>query len=201
MTKDSVVSASESISKALERLYRVGGFALAFGYAGLLMLIFAPASGALQLPTFIVGSTIIFACLSYFLFINLRTRRVTQRIMGDLPLLDNLQKVALQLADFASLTQSLAFKHILKIQKDIETVSPIIESLAVIGAAAKFAGITDAAKFPAVIVDTTEATKEIVLKIQKAIAYGDLKALDVYAVKRDVALSNLREALRGNDDV
>lgn len=201
MPKDPVVPISESLSKALERLFKAGGFALAFGFAGLLLIVLANLSDSeLKLPMFVVGCTLTFVCLFFFLFSSLRTRQVTQRIKDDLPLLDTLQRVSLQVADFASLTQSFAFKHLSKVQKAVETVSPMIESLPIIGPAARNSGLTNAAKVSGVIVGATETTKEIVLEIEEAIRSGDLKALDAYASKLEAALVSLKSALKVDSD-
>lgn len=202
MPKDTVVPISESLSKALERLFKAGGFALAFGFAGLLLIVLANLSnGELKFPMFIVGCVLTFICLFFFLFSSLRTRQVTQRIKDDLPLLDNLQRVALQVADFASLTQSFAFKHLSQIQKAVEAISPMIEALPIVGQAAKNSGLTNAAKVSGVIVDATETTKEVVLEVQEAIRSGNLKAIEAYTAKLEDALKNLKTALKAESNV
>ncbi len=201
MPKDSVVPISESLSKALERLFKAGGFALAFGFGGMVLIVFASLSeGVLKVPIFTAGCLMTFVCLFFFVFSSVRTRQVTDRIKDDLPLLDTLQLVALQVADLASLTQSLAFKHLLRVQKAVETVSPMIESLPIIGPIAKNSGLTDAARISGVIVEGTETTKEIVVEMQKAIRSGDLKALERYASKLEGALSSLKAALKADSD-
>ncbi|WP_338525424.1 hypothetical protein NUH87_07345 [Pseudomonas batumici] len=197
MQKDPIVPISDSLSKALERLFKTGGFALAFGFGGLLIIIVSNFfSEKLKLPAFLVGCTLTFVCLFFFLFSNLRTRRITKRIKDDLPLLDSLQGVALQITELSFLTQSFAFKHLSKIQKTIETIKPIIESFPFFGETAKSLGLTDAAKISSVIVGATEATKEIVLKLESAIRSGDLKAVKKYASSLEDALASLRSALK-----
>lgn len=103
-TATPIVPVSNSIAKALERRFKVGGFALAFGFTGLLLTLCASFAGAeLKVPTFYVGSTLTFICLAYFVLSGARTREVTRRIKDDLPLLDGLQEIALQLTDLAAM--------------------------------------------------------------------------------------------------
>jgi|GEM_PF-2349858 len=197
MPKDSIVPISDSLAKSLERLFKAGGFALAFGFAGLLLIMVANFSSTdLKLPIFIVGCILTFICLFFFLFSSLRARKVTQRIKDDFPLLDALQHTSLQVTELASVTQSYVFKHLAKVQKAIETVSPMIESLPVIGPAAKKVGLTDSAKLSVVIVAATEGTKEVVLGLQEAIRTGDLKAIQKYGKQLDIALRDLKIALK-----
>src|SRR6266481_4638520 len=101
-----VVPISNSISKALGGLFKIGGFALAFGFAGLLLALCAAlVKGQLILPMFYAGCALIFVCLIYFVLSAARTREVSRRIKDDLPLLDGLQGIALQLTDLAAITQ------------------------------------------------------------------------------------------------
>ena len=145
---------------------------------------------------FSVGCVLTFVCLFFFLFSSLRARRVTQRLKEDLPLLDALQKTAYQVTELASVTQSFAFKHLAKVQRAIDSVSPLIEALPVVGPAAKKAGLTDSARLSTVIVAATEGTKEVVLRLQEAIRTGDLDEIQKYGKQLDVALTDLKVALK-----
>lgn len=197
MNSKQLVPISDSLSKALERLFKAGGFALAFGFGGLFLVVvstLAPVN--LKIPMFVVGCSIISICLLFFLFSSFRTRQVTKRIKDDLPLLDALQRTALQLIEFASLTQSFAFKHLSEVQKAVETVSPLIEALPIVGPAAKSIGLTDAARISEVIVDATESTKDVVNDLQEAIQSGNLKAIKAYSFKLEATLASLKTALK-----
>jgi hypothetical protein len=191
---------SDKLAKSMGRLFELGGFALAFGFAGLVLIMVANVStGSLKLPMFVVGCLLTFICLFYFLFISLQARRATKSLKEDLPLLDALQRAALQVSELASVTQSFAFKHLAKVQKAIETISPMIESLPVIGPAAKKVGLTDSAKVSAVIVAATQGTKDVVFRLQEAIRTGDLKGIQKYGKQLDSALADLKVALKGDE--
>ena len=195
--KSPIVPVSDSISKALERLFKVGGFALAFGFGGLLMTLTANfLGGDLKVPMFYAGCVLTFICLAYFVKSGARTREVAKRIKDDLPLLDGLQTIALQLTDLSAMTQSVAFKHLSTIQLGIETVMPLIEKLPVIGAAAKSSGLADATKLSAVIVSTTEGAKDTIREIEEAIRSGDLSRLREYTTKLSEAIATLRAMLK-----
>jgi formate hydrogenlyase subunit 3/multisubunit Na+/H+ antiporter MnhD subunit len=131
----------------MEDLFKVGGFALNFGFAGLFLMIVAIfKDGQLQLPVFIIGSSLTFICLAFFLYTNLRTRSTARSVAEDLPLLDALQRTAYQAVELASVTQSYAFRHFERIEKAVSLVAPMLESLPVLGPAAKRAGLIDATK-------------------------------------------------------
>ncbi len=201
MSEATIVPISGTFAKPMEDLFRVGGFALAFGFAGLVLMITAVFTvGQLQVPLFVIGSLLTFLCLAYFLYTSLRSRSVVRSVSEDLPLLDALQRTAFQAAELASVTQSFAFKHLEKIQTAISVVAPMVESLPVVGPAAKRAGLTDAAKLSAAIVAATEGTKATVLQLQEAIRQGDLREIKKYGKQLEEAVSNLKAALRQNDD-
>jgi hypothetical protein len=190
------IKLTESLSKGLERLFRIGGFALAFGFGGMFLIVFSNASNqTLQMPMFLAGCVLTFGCLLYFVVNNIGTRKAAKRIKDDLPLLDSLQQVSLQLTDFASLTQALAFKNLSKIQGAIATVLPLIESVPFVGKAAKSAGLTDVERLSGAIVSGTENAKDIVRNLEAAIRSGDLKAIDKYASQLNGVLNLLRGAL------
>ena len=201
MTGNPIVPVSESLSKSLKQLFDTGGFALAFGFGGLLVIIISNvAADELVVPMFIAGCALTFICLFTFLFGSLRVRRATKRIEEDLPLLDALQHTAFQATELASVTQSFAFKHLEKVQSAIDAVSPLIESLPVVGPAAKKSGLTDSGKVSAVIVAATEGTKETVFRLQEAIRTGDLKEIQKYGRQLEMVLVELKNALGTEED-
>lgn len=201
MSVEPIVPVSSAFSKPFERLFKVGGFALAFGFAGLFLMVFANQSkGQLQLPVFIVGCLLTFVCLAFFVYTSLKAMNATRSLKDDLPLLDALQKTAYQVAEVAAVTQSFAFKHIQKIQLAVEAIAPYIESLPVVGQAAKNAGLTNSAKVSAVIISATDNTKETVLCLQEAIRKGNLKEIQKYGKQLDQALSELKIALKVDQD-
>lgn len=201
MPKEQIVPISGALSKPMERLFKVGGFALAFGFAGLFLMVFANVSdGQLRIPIFIVGCLLTLSCLAFFVYTNLKAKNATRSLKEDLPLLDALQSTAYQVAEVASVTQSFAFKHLAKIQRAVEVVAPMVESLPVVGPAAKKAGLTSSAKVSSVIVAATETTKETVLHLQEAIRKGDLREIQKYGKQLDQALSELKYALKVDAD-
>ena len=201
MADEGIVPISSAIAKPMEDLFRVGGFALAFGFAGLVLMIIAIfRDGSLQIPLFIIGAVLTFLCLAFFLYTSLKTRTAAHSISEDLPLLDALQHTAYQAAELASVTQSFAFKHLERIQRVIAIVAPMLESLPVVGPAAKRAGLTDAAKLSSAIVTATDGTKETVIQLQEAIRKGDLHEIQKYGLQLDEAVTNLKLALRQDAD-
>lgn len=201
MPEENIVPISSTIAKPMEDLFRVGGFALAFGFAGLILMIVAIfIEGQLQLPLFVIGSSLTFICLAFFLYTSLRNRSAARSVAEDLPLLDALQRTAYQAAELASVTQSYAFKHLERIQNAVSLVAPMLESLPVVGPAAKRAGLTDAAKLSNVIVTATDGTRTTVIQLQEAIRQGDLREIKKYGKQLEEAVSSLKLALRNEPD-
>jgi len=196
-----IVPISGALSKPMERLFRTGGFALAFGFAGLFLIIFAGiSSGAMRVAIFVVGCVLTFSCLAYFVYTNLKAKKATRSLKEDLPLLDALQKTAYQVAEVASVIQSLAFRHLSKIQEAVDAVAPVLEAWPVLGEAARKAGLTNSARMASIIVAATESTKEIVQNLQEAIRVGDLKEVRTYGRQLDHALSQLKSVLSADSD-
>jgi hypothetical protein len=201
MSQDQIVPISGALAKPMEDLFRAGGFALSFGFAGLALMIIAVFSaGQLQIPLFVIGTLLTFACLAFFLYTSLRARSTVQRVSEDLPLLDALQRTALQATELASVTQSFAFKHLEKIQTTIATVAPMIESLPVVGPAARRAGLTNAAKLSEAIVVATDGAKATVLELQGAIRKGDIREIAKYGKQLEEAVAKLKLALKHDAD-
>jgi hypothetical protein len=201
MADDNIVPISGSIAKSMEGLFRVGGFALAFGFAGLVLMIIATfRDGQLQVPLFVIGALLTFLCLAFFLYTSLRTRAAARSVSEDLPLLDALQRTAYQAAELASVTQSFAFKHLDRLHTAIALVAPMLESLPVVGPAAKRAGLTDAAKLSDAIVSATDGTKTTVIQLQEAIRKGDLREIKKYGRQLEEAVTTLKLALRNDAD-
>jgi len=191
------VPISKSLSKDIERLFKVGGFALSFGYGGLMLIVSASAAtSALRLPIFAFGCFLTFACLCYFVFSGARARNVTKRIKDDLPLLDELQHCTLETIEIASLIQSVAFKHIEKVQKTLELIVPLIESIPVVGSAAKRAGLDNTTRISSMVVDATESAKIVVMNFQTAVESGDLREIKKYAKTLREATATLKTALK-----
>jgi hypothetical protein len=185
----------------MEDLFKAGGFALSFGFAGLVLMIVAIfRDGHLQLPLFVIGAALTLLCLAFFLYTSLKTRSAARSIAEDLPLLDALQRTAYQAAELASVTQSYAFKHLERIQKAVSVVAPMLEALPVVGPAAKRAGLTDATKLSSAIVTATDGTRITVIQLQDAIRKGDLKEIKKCGKQLEEAVSSLKLALRNEAD-
>ena len=200
MANDTIVPISEALLRSIDRLVKLGGVVLAFGFVGLGLVIVAHFSaGEIKSISFISGCILIFACFSFIILNSFRMLQLTQQIKEKLPLLDTFQGVALQILEFTSLTQSFAFQHLATVQKAVSTVLPMIESLPIIGAAAKDAGLTDSSKISGVIVGSSmESTQEVVVQLQKALRSGDLEAINRYASALEVSMDKLKNALKAD---
>ena len=201
MSQEEIVPISKTFAKPMSDLFKVSGFALTFGFVGLVMMIIATStSGQLQRPMFIIGCLPTLSCLVFFLYASLHARRVSRSVAENLPLIDALQRTAYQSTELASVTQSFAFKHLEKIQLGIKIIVPMIESLPVLGPAAKRAGLTDSTKLSSAVASATKGTKTTVVELQEAIRKGDLKEIQEYGRQLEEAVSRLKLALRSQPD-
>ena len=85
-------------------------------------------------------------------------------------------------------------------QAAISAIAPMIESLPVVGPAAKRAGLTNAAKLSEAIVVATDGTKATVLELQEAIRKGELREIKKYGRQLEEAVGKLKLALRHESD-
>src|SRR5687768_16406479 len=94
-----VTRLSESISKPLERLFQVGGFALVFVFVGFLsMLVGYLNKTDLSVWFFGIGALIVFACLCLFLFSQFYGPIKAGRLLREnKELLDSVQDMAIKL--------------------------------------------------------------------------------------------------------
>lgn len=199
MANDPIVPISEALLRSIDRLVKLGGVVLAFGCVGLGLVIVAHFSiGELESIAFISGCILIFACFSFIILNSFRMLQLTQQIKEKLPLLDAFQGVVLQILELTSLTQSFTFKHLVTLQKAVESVIPTIESLPIIGVAARITGLTEATKISGAIVSATDNTQEVVVQLQKAIRSGDLEAINRYASQLEVSMDKLKSALKAD---
>tara|TARA_Y100001963_G_C6635208_1_gene378246 strand:+ start:86 stop:643 length:558 start_codon:yes stop_codon:yes gene_type:complete len=182
----------------MDKLYKTGGFALAFGFAGIISMIFANLPG-LTLPSelFVVGAILTISCFLFFVYTHFQgTRKAKAEIDENKPLIDAVQDVSLQVTELISVIQAYSFKNLSKIHNTLEVACPIIEGLPVVGAKAKEWGLNDAAKISGLIVDTTENTKNLVLDLKVALVNADLKKLKNYSSELRQAVDLTKKALK-----
>jgi hypothetical protein len=195
-TPNPVIPISGALARGLDLTFNTGGFPLAFGFAGLLLTVLSPLVGrGLQLRMFYVGCALMTICLGYFMVKGIRTRKVRRRIKDDLPLLDGLQDVALQLSDLAGASQSVAFKYLPTIQRSIDTLLPLVKDLPMIGPGLVKAGIAESGKLSAAIVSATSGATETIRNVQTAIRAGDLRQLKAYKAQLSHAVKALQDIL------
>jgi hypothetical protein len=180
------------------KLYKTGGFALAFGFAGIISMILANIPG-LALPTelFVVGAILTISCFLFFVYSHFQgTKRALADINDNKPLIDAVQNVSLEIIELTSVIQAYIFKNLSKIHNTLEVACPIIEGLPIVGKKAQEWGLNDAAKISEIIVDTTEKTKDLVTDVREALKKSDLKKLKQYSKELKEAVNLTKEALK-----
>ncbi|WP_444935232.1 hypothetical protein ACJJIW_11635 [Microbulbifer sp. JMSA004] len=195
-----VVRISDSLSKGMDKLYKTGGVALAFGFAGILSMVLANIPG-LTLPSelFVVGAILTIGCFLFFVYTHFQgARKALAEINENKPLIDAVQDVSLQVTELTSVIQAYSFKNLSKIHNTLEVACPIIEGLPLVGDKAKEWGLNDASRISGIIVDTTENTKNLVTEVKEALIKGDLKKLKSYSKDLQQAVDTTKEALKTN---
>jgi len=66
MVNENIVPISESLSKALERLFKAGGFALASGFGGMLLILFSSMADEKLTPRFLLLGVCLLSLVCFF---------------------------------------------------------------------------------------------------------------------------------------
>ncbi|HEU0015075.1 MAG TPA: hypothetical protein VFQ45_15405 [Longimicrobium sp.] len=187
------VRLADSLSRPLEALYRAGGLALVFVFVGLLSMIVAFLRETRLSPwLFGVGAGITLLCIVVFaagqVYGPIHARRLVRE---NEELLNSVQEVAIRLTDTVAGLQSLMFKHSEQVARALEAVAPLLSQLPGLAGLA----FRNAQDVNAVIVATTEGSKEIIEDVKTALVRCDAGKLRDYVAELDQLRVQLKEAL------
>jgi hypothetical protein len=124
-----------------------------------------------------------------------RARRAALSLRDDLPLLDDLQQTAFRVTEIADVTQTFAFKHLMRAQRAFTTINGIVEKVPFVGAAVKRAGFIDMAEVSGKLATATMEANNRIRLLQDALRNADLKGVQEYGRQVDAALVQMRKTL------
>lgn len=187
---------SEAVSVGISRVYRLGGLALTFVFAGTVLMIVGVILGTGPVSYIIagVGATLIFAVVALFYQQDIKRLSEARRAVNtNAELIDAVQQTAIRMTDLASSLQSLAFKHADQIAALITSQRERVQEIAntpplslVPGVAQLADRLVDneyvvlASDLSTAIVRTTEGAKTVIGEVNSALVRSDPVALRKY---------------------
>ena len=196
MSEQAMVPISANLTSKVQMLFRAGRVTLSLGYIGLVLVVVSGINGgewaALLHGT---GCTLIFLSLTLVVVASRKARSATMSLREDLPLLDDLQMTAFRVTEIADVTQTFAFKHLMRAQKAFTTINSIVEKIPFVGTAVKRAGFIDMGEVSARLATATLEANNRIRLLQDALRHADLKGVQEYGKQVDAALAQMRKTL------
>jgi hypothetical protein len=200
---------SQILAAAISNVYKLGGLALTFVFAGTLLLLVAVilGTGLMSYVIAAVGASLILAVVALFYQRDIgRLRDARHAVLENAELIDSVQRTAVNMTEFASNLQALAFRYADSIAQLItsqrEEVRAVIGSppISLLPGAGKLAErLTDnkyvvrASDLSSAIVRTTESAKTVIEEVGSALAKSDPAALKKYVNQ----IGQLNDEVRG----
>ena len=99
MAQRDVVRFTDKLADAIGKLYKAGGFALAFGFAGIIMMLSARLLGQeLSLWILLAGAVLTFSCLGFFLYTTVSGHeKAVKSVRDNKAAIDAIQDISIDL--------------------------------------------------------------------------------------------------------
>lgn len=198
MPEQKITRFTDSLSSAVEKLYKAGGFALAFGFSGIVLILGAKIFGQEQAPWIIaLGAILTFICLGFFLYTTLRgNKEITKSIRDNKEAVDAVQDISLQLTKLTNTAQAYSFKNIEKINKTLEIAIPKLQAIPFLGDKIEEYGLNKVGSISKLIVENSEKVENLVSDIEQAIINADHKKLKTYSKDLANLVSSMKQQLK-----
>ena len=192
-TEPQVKLLADAISTPIIKAYTTGGYGLSLLTVGAVLLVLDVVSPERNYLAAIVGTVVIASVLAFFWFHGIRTLRQAQKSIHDnRELLNSIQGTAIQMTELSSHLQSLAFKHADEVasvlahaRKTVRQIInvPLIGNTALGRSIAELADhekVVDAEEMAVSIVDYTEAAKDVIEDVRRALTQLEAEPLTKY---------------------
>ena len=204
-----ILRLSDSISRPLEKLFKVGGLGLVFIFVGFLaMLVGYSYKTELSRWLFGVGASIVFSCLCLFLFAQIAGPIKAGRLLREnKQLIDSVQEMGIRLTESLGDVQSLMFKHYEHVGRLLEIASPVLSELPLF-ADTDFSNTHNVNK---IIVEATQKSQAVIGDLRDALITCNISNLRKYtedlkriqasikdALKKESAITNKLKAYKDN---
>ena len=187
---------SEAVAGGISRVYRLGGLALTFVFAGTVLLIVGVilSTGPVSYIIAGVGATLILAVVALFYQRDIKRLSEARRAVNtNAELIDAVQQTAVDMTALAFHLQALAFKHADQIAVLITSQRERVRDLASTPPLSLVPGVGQladrlvdneyvvrASDLSTAIVRTTEAAKTVIGEVNSALVNSDPIALKKY---------------------
>ena len=198
MPEQQIIRFTDTLSGSLDKLYKTGGFALAFGFAGIIMMLGAKIFGQSESQLLIlIGASLTFLCLGFFLYTTLKGNKEASKAISDnKEAIDAVQDIAIQLTRLTNTAQAYSFKNIDKINQALNAAIPVLKSIPLVGDKVSQYGLDDAGKISQTIVDNSERIESVVSEVERALANADNRKLREYANELSEIVSVFKQQLK-----
>jgi uncharacterized protein Yka (UPF0111/DUF47 family) len=198
MPEQQVVRFTEALSGSLDKLFKTGGFALAFGFAGIIMMLGAKLFGQNESQLLIIiGAVLTFSCLGFFLYTTLKSNKEASKAISDnKEAIDAVQDIAIQLTQLTSTAQSYSFKNLEMVNRVLNAASPVLKSIPGLGDKVSQYGLDDVTTISKNIVENSERIETAVKEIENALINADHRKLREYAHELSEIVAVLRQQLK-----
>ena len=198
MEEPNISRFTDSLSKSVNTLFKTGGFALAFGFAGIIMILGANLLGQEESTLIIIiGAVLTFSCLGFFFYTTLKGNSdAANAIKNNEEAIDAIQDIPIQLTRLVNTAQAYSFKNIKKINNVLNVAVPALKSIPLFGDKITKYGLDDARLISKAIVESSGYTEQLVSDIELALVNADHASLKEYSEKLSVLVANLKDQLK-----
>lgn len=200
MTEQSITPISPAFSIKLQRLFRASGSTLLAGFFGLALVVASgPKDGDASTLVHGAGCVLVLACQVLILLANRKAKDAARSLQGDLPILDDLQRTALCVAEIADVTQTFAFKHLMRAQGAFTSITATVQRIPIVGASVK-SRIGDLGEASSRLALATMEANDRIRLLQESLRKADLDGIREYARQVDSSLARIRKTLDARAD-
>ncbi len=198
MSEPVITRFTDTLSGSVDKLYKTGGFALAFGFAGIIMVLGAKIFGQSQAMWLIViGAVLTFSCLGFFLITTLKGNAKASRAISDnKEAIDAVQDISIQLTKLVSAAQAYSFKNIDKINSALTLAIPALQKIPFVKEKVSEYGLEDVSLVSSTIVDNSDRIEKAVNEIEDALINADHERLREYSDELAFIVASLKEQLK-----
>ncbi|WP_373033684.1 hypothetical protein [Sulfurovum sp.] len=198
MPSTEITRFSTSFALSINKLYKSGGFALAFGFAGIVMIMGAKLVGDTYASWIIgIGASITFLCLIFFLYTATSSHNKAKRAISDnQEAIDAVQDISIELTMLAQTAQAYAFKNLESINGALQVTIPKIKAIPLIGEKITELGLDKIESLSGNIVENTTRMEKVVKEIREALITADHLKLNEYSQELSNIIINLKKYLK-----
>jgi len=198
MAELQIVRLTDRLGASFNTLYKTGGFALAFGFAGIIMMLGAKALGQdRSLWLMLLGALLTFSCFGFFLYSTVQGNIKAKKTLRDnKAAIDALQDISIQLTHLVSTMQAYSFKNLNKINEALKHTLPGLLNMPFVGDKIRQYGLDNASMVSQAIVDYSDKIEKTVNEVQQALEEGDHTKLASYSAELSDMVNSLRDYLR-----